>query len=319
MTTLAIETKGLAKEYRLGAFGGKRVQALRGLDLEVPQGQVLGLLGPNGAGKSTTIKLLLNLIRPSSGSARIFGHAPAEAEARRRVGFLPENPAPYEYLTGREFVTFAAQLARTPADKVKRRVDEVIDQVGMTRAAGLPIRKYSKGMIQRITLAQSLVNDPELLILDEPTSGLDVLGRQLVRDLIIEQRKRGTTIILCSHIIPDVEVLADRVVVLIGGQLVKDGKVSELISNDVEALVEATIDGLDEAALSKLGALTQGLDRLEGRVVARFAERHTSEVLQLVLEAKGRVQSLQKARYSLETMFLEALKKSDVAVGSLLS
>lgn len=313
-TPLAIETQALAKEYRLG-FRGRRVQALRGLDLQVPQGEILGLLGPNGAGKSTTIKLLLNLIRPSSGSARLFGLAPAEAEARRRVGYLPENPAPYEYLTGVEFVTFAAQLASVPKEKLERRVGEVIEQVGMTRAAPLPIRKYSKGMIQRITLAQSLVSEPELLILDEPTSGLDVLGRQLVRDIILAERKRGTTVILCSHIIPDVEALADRVVVLIGGKLVKDGKVSELISDDQSALVEATVDGLPAGALSGLTCLA-GTDQLEGRVVLRFEERHTREVLQAVLAANGRVQSVQKSRYSLESMFLDALKTADVSVGS---
>lgn len=317
MTTLAIETKGLSKEYSLG-LRGRRVKALVGLDLEVPHGQILGLLGPNGAGKSTTIKLLLNLIRPSAGSAKLFGFEPAAAEARRRVGYLPENPAPYEYLTGLEFVTFAAQLASLPAEKLRRRVAEVIEQVGMTRAAPLPIRKYSKGMIQRISLAQSLVGEPELLILDEPTSGLDVLGRQLVRDIILAERKRGTTVILCSHIIPDVEALADRVVVLIGGKLVKDGRVSELISDDASALVEATVDGLADEALAGLGCLSS-TDRLEGRMVLRFEERHTRDVLQAVLAGQGRVLSVQKSRYSLEAMFLDALKTADVSVGSHMS
>lgn len=314
MTPPAIETRSLSKEYRLG-FRARRVRALLGLDLEVPQGQVLGLLGPNGAGKSTTIKLLLNLIRPSGGTARLFGLQPAAAAARRRVGYLPENPAPYEYLTGREFVTFAAQLAGLPGDRLEARVGAVIEQVGMARAAALPIRKYSKGMIQRITLAQSLVGEPELLILDEPTSGLDVLGRQLVRDIILAERKRGTTVVLCSHIIPDVEALADRVVVLIGGRLVKDGKVSELISDDQSALVEAAVDGLGEDVLGGLTCLSS-VDRLGARLVLRFEERHTREVLQAVLSANARVISVQKSRYSLEAMFLDALKSADVSVGS---
>ena len=319
MSVLAIETKGLSKEYRLGAFGGKRVKALLGLNLSIPQGEILGLLGPNGAGKSTTIKLLLNLIRPTAGSAKVFGYAPSDAEGRSRVGFLPENPAPYEYLTGIEFVTLAAQMARVPGAGLKKRVGEVIEQVGMSRAAVLPIRKYSKGMIQRITLAQSLVSDPGLLILDEPTSGLDILGRRLVSDIILDQRKRGTTVILCSHIIPDVEVLADRVVVLIGGKLVKDGKVSELISNDKDALVEATIDGLSGEALEGLGPLVKAIERLEGRVVLRFEERATRDVLHRIHEVNGRVLALQKAKYSLENMFLDALKSTDISVGSSLS
>lgn len=319
MSVLAIETRGLTKEYRLGTFGGKRVEALTNLDLSIPQGEILGLLGPNGAGKSTTIKLLLNLIRPTSGSAKVFGHAPSDASGRARVGFLPENPAPYEYLTGVEFVTLAAQLARVPSAGLTKRVGEVIEQVGMSRAAVLPIRKYSKGMIQRITLAQSLVSDPGLLILDEPTSGLDILGRRLVSDIIRDQRKRGTTVILCSHIIPDVEALADRVVVLIGGKLVKDGKVSDLISNDKDALVEATIDGLSPEALGGFGELVKAIEQLEGRVVLRFEERHTREVLQKVLDGNGRVQAMQKAKYSLENMFLDALKATDNSVGSALS
>ena len=166
-----IAIRGLSKTYRLGFLLNRRVRALQQLDLTIHAGQVYGILGPNGAGKSTTLKILMNLVRPSAGGATIFGLAVGSREARQRVGFLPENPSPYEYLTGREFVRLAAQLTAVAGREIERRVSEVLDLVGMERAADLHIRRYSKGMVQRIGLAQALVNRPDLLILDEPTSG----------------------------------------------------------------------------------------------------------------------------------------------------
>jgi ABC-2 type transport system ATP-binding protein len=231
MTSFAIQARRLSKTYAVGLAWQKKVRALQDLDLQVEPGQVYGLLGPNGAGKSTTIKLLLNLIRPTNGEALLFGAPPQSFEARRSVGFLPENPAPYEYLTVREFVGLAGQLSGLGGADLTRRVGEVIERVGMAGAADLRVRRYSKGMIQRIALAQALVGRPRLLVLDEPTSGLDVLGRQLIRDLIVEQRREGTTVLFCSHIIPDVETLCDRVAVLIGGRLVQEGRVTELLSS----------------------------------------------------------------------------------------
>ncbi len=311
---LAIQTTRLTKAYEVGFVGRKTVRALTDLDLTVEPGQLVGLLGPNGAGKSTTIKLLLNLIRPSSGEVKLFGRPPADALARAKVGFLPENPAPYEYLTGREFVTLAGQLAGMQGKALTQSVGQVIERVGMDRAKDLQIRKYSKGMIQRISLAQSLVSTPDLLILDEPTSGLDVLGRQLVRDIIIEQRKRGTTVLFCSHIIPDVEALCDRVVVLIGGKLVRDGKVTELLAGDDDQS-ELVIEGLEPGKLAAVPNVTQ-VEELGLRLSARVPDKHTTEALSAIFALGGRVVSLNRSRFSLEALFLEALKTSANSVGS---
>jgi ABC-2 type transport system ATP-binding protein len=318
MSAVAIKTERLAKEYLVGSFRKRRVLALQGLDLTIEPGQVFGLLGPNGAGKSTTIKLLLNLIRPTRGSASLFGQAPSSAEARRLVGYLPENPAPYEYLTGVEFVTLGAQLAGEPAAGLAKRVDDTIERVGMTQARDLQIRRYSKGMIQRISLASALVSDPKLLVLDEPTSGLDVLGRQLIRDVIVEQRKRGTTVLFCSHIIPDVEALCDRVAVLIGGALVKEGKVVELLKQD-DAQMEATVEGLPAEALERLRPTLTSSDPLEGRHLLRFEQHRSAEVLRAVLDAGGQLTQLRRTRFSLEDLFIKALQESGRGVGSQIS
>ncbi len=315
MSAAAILTEKLAKTYTVGFVKRRQVHALRELDLRVEPGQIYGLLGPNGAGKSTTIKILLDLVTPSSGTAQLFGKAPSLKEARREVGFLPENPSPYEYLTGREFVHLAGQLAGLSGGQLNARVGEVIDQVGMQHAAGLSIRRYSKGMIQRISLAQALVSKPRLLVLDEPTSGLDVLGRQLVRDIVREEQKRGTTVLLCSHIIPDVEALCDRVAVLIGGKLVREGSVSALLA-DRQTLMEATVEGVALAALEVLRPKMSSMDEAGGRVVLRFEEQYVRDVLQAVLAVDGRLTGLQRTRFSLEELFLGALKESGRSVGS---
>ncbi|MCA3015602.1 MAG: ABC transporter ATP-binding protein, partial [Myxococcaceae bacterium] len=263
---------GLGKVYQLDVLKGRRrVVALQDLSLRIEPGRVLGVLGPNGAGKSTTIKLLLNLIRPTSGAALIFGRPPAEAAARRDVGFLPENPAPYEYLTGAEFVTLAAELSGVRGSECKRRVGEVLEQVQMTSFANVQIRRYSKGMTQRTALAQALVARPRLLILDEPTSGLDVLGRQLIREIVLAEKARGTSILLCSHIIPDVEALCEDVAILIGGKLVKSGPVTELLSTEGSE-VELTFEGLSAAQVADWGLrLVQAAPRLVGRCAASAA------------------------------------------------
>jgi ABC-2 type transport system ATP-binding protein len=315
MTIPAILTEKLSKTYLIGNLKKKRVHALTDLDLTISPGQVYGLLGPNGAGKSTTIKLVLNLIRPSSGLARIFGHAPDSVEARSLVGFLPENPAPYEYLTGEEFVTFAGQLGGLSGGDLRAQVSAVIEQVAMGGAKDLQIRRYSKGMIQRISLAQAVVNRPKLLILDEPTSGLDVLGRQLIRDIILEQRKLGTTIVFCSHIIPDVEALSDQVAVLIGGRLVKQGSVSSLLA-DESALTEISLEGLSGSVEGSLATLFKSCERMGSKVIVRCDERDVRHVLSETLSTGARLVYVQRTKYSLEDLFLKAMKDSGRSVGS---
>lgn len=304
-TDFAIEARGLSKHYRVGR---RAVIALEGLTLSVARGEVFGLLGPNGAGKSTTIKLLLDLIKPTAGEALVFGRSPRDSEGRRTIGFLPENPAPYEYLTGEEFLSLAARLSGLSAAESKTRVGELLVRVGMAKASNIIIRRYSKGMVQRIALAWALVGKPSLLILDEPTSGLDVLGRQLVRELILEERQRGTTILFCSHIIPDVERLCDRVALLVGGKLIKQGQVSELLVSE-GALMEATVESITLEALKALGLEARAAG---SRVVVCFDPAKTQEVLTQMMGAGARVCELTPARYSLEQLFVDAVTHTGV-------
>ncbi|HYO60035.1 ABC transporter ATP-binding protein [Archangium sp.] len=304
-----IEIRNLSKTYRLGFFMNRQVRALQSLDLALMPGQVYGLLGPNGAGKSTTIKILLNLVQPSGGEARLFGLPPTNREARRRVGYVPENPAPYEYLTGREFVTLAGRLAGMSGKELDDRVSEVLGMVQMTRAANLQIRRYSKGMVQRVALAQALVSKPDLLILDEPTSGLDPVGRRQIRDLILEERHRGTTVLFCTHIIPDVEALCDRVAVLVGGRRVREGSVAELLSSQATH-VEMTVEGLPLERIQALGISLELARTLENRVLLHVRDADAQRMLKQVLEQGGRVTQLQPARFSLEELFLRALEEA---------
>jgi ABC-2 type transport system ATP-binding protein len=309
MTVTPIELHGLSKTYRLGFFMNRQVRALDGLDMVIQPGQIYGLLGPNGAGKSTTIKIVMNLVQATSGTARLFGKSPTDTEARRSVGFVPENPAPYEYLTGREFVELAADLGGVSPGEVRTRTAEVLESVGMSRAADLQIRRYSKGMIQRIALAQAVVHRPLLLILDEPTSGLDPVGRRMVRDFILAERNRGTTVLFCTHIIPDVETLCDRVAVLVNGHRVREGRVADLLSSSIPQW-ELVLEGLTEERLRSFGGGLDDVQRLEDRLLVRCKDADTQRLLGQVLQNGGRVLSVQPTRFTLEDLFLEALSEA---------
>ena len=315
--TAPVEIVGLSKTYRLGFWMNRRVRALDHLDLTILEGQVYGLLGPNGAGKSTTIKILLNLVRQTSGEASLFGLSPADSAARKLVGYVPENPAPYEYLTGREFVTLAATLGGVSSRDLRQRVNEVLELVGMPRHADLQIRRYSKGMLQRICLAQAIVHRPRLLILDEPTSGLDPVGRRQIRDLILSERQRGTTILFCTHVIPDVEAVCDRVAVLVGGRRVRDGSVQELLTASVP-VVEMMVEGVGSSCLEGLEDAIVEVQTLGDRLMIRASDAGAQNVLRKVIDTGGRVTQLQAARFSLEDLFLQALDESKHGVGGTL-
>lgn len=304
-----IELQKVSKVYKLGFFMNRRVAALRDLSLRVESGQVYGLLGPNGAGKSTTIKVLLNLVQATAGEARLFGISPRQERVRRLVGFLPENPAPYEYLTGEEFVRLAARLGGLSGHDLDVRVSDVLGRVGMGRAAKLQIRRYSKGMTQRIGLAQAIVNRPKLLILDEPTSGLDPVGRREMRDLILEERQRGTTILFCTHIISDVEALCDRIVVLLGGRRVREGSVTELLSGQ-SPIVEVTVEGMSSAQLEAIGLEESSRRQVGQRFILRIPQSDAQRALLGILQADGRVAQVQPIRNSLEELFLDAMKEA---------
>jgi ABC-2 type transport system ATP-binding protein len=307
--SLPIQTRGLSKTYRLGFWLRRRIHALQGLNLEIAPGQVYGLLGPNGAGKSTTIKILMDLVRPTSGEATLFGLQPTDNQARRLVGFLPENPAPYEYLAGREFLGLVGKLLGLSGRDLDQRIVEVLKLTQMERAASMQIRRYSKGMIQRIALAQALIHRPKLLILDEPTSGLDPLGRRDMRDLILAERERGTTVLFCTHIIPDVEALCDRVAVLMNGKLVREGSVKELVTEQVP-VVELTLEGIRPEAIRGFGIPLQSVQALGDRQLVRASDVDSQLLIRKALETGARVTQVQPARFSLEDLFLQTMAEA---------
>lgn len=233
MSEALIRVANLSKTFRLG-FWMRRVEAVRGISFDVHRGDIFGFLGPNGAGKTTTIKVLTGLISPTGGSAELFGKAVPDPASRRRIGFLPESPYIYPYLTPTEFVQLSGRLSGLGGTALRDRVRDVLRTVGMSHAADRPARKLSKGMLQRTGLAAALVADPELLVLDEPMSGLDPVGRKEVRDLIVDEQRKGRTIFFSSHILSDVETLCDRVAILQSGRVVVSGRLDELLRRDAE-------------------------------------------------------------------------------------
>ncbi|MDB4958146.1 MAG: transporter related protein [Myxococcales bacterium] len=254
---LAIDVRDLRKSYRT-PFRRKKVEALRGVTFQVTRGHIFGFVGPNGAGKTTTIRTLMGLIRPTGGAATILGHGIPSRAARFKVGFLPESPYFYDYLTVPELLDLAGRLFGVPAQLRKTRADELIERVGLGRARNQSLKKFSKGMLQRAGLAQALMNDPELVVLDEPMSGLDPIGRKDVRDLILELRDKGKTVFFSSHILADIEAIADQVAIIARGQLQAQGTPSEL--------VRRTVLGIDVtvriAPTAELGDLTDGATRV---------------------------------------------------------
>jgi ABC-2 type transport system ATP-binding protein len=230
---LAIRTERLTKDFSIGFWRPRPYRALDGLNLEVEQGETFGFLGPNGAGKTTTLKLLMQLIYPTAGRAEILGRPVGDVGVKRRIGYLPESPYFYDYLTAEELLDYFARLFAYDSTERRRRVSTLLDQVGIAGERRLPLRKFSKGMVQRVGIAQALINDPEVVFLDEPMSGLDPLGRREVRNLILSLRDRGCTVFFSSHVLSDAEALCNRVAVLAGGKLVASGRISDLQAFDV--------------------------------------------------------------------------------------
>jgi ABC-2 type transport system ATP-binding protein len=243
----ALRVEHLAKIYAVGFFR-KKVRAISDVTLHVERGEIFGLLGPNGAGKTTTLKVLMGLIRPSAGAAELLGRPVGDLGAKRLLGYLPENPYFYDYLSGRELLVFMGKLFGLGRGEARKRADALLEQVGLTRAADLALRRYSKGMLQRVGLAQALINDPELVILDEPLTGLDPLGRKDVRELIARLRGQRKTVVFSSHILPDVELLADRVAIIVRGRTVSVGPLHELV--DARTISTEVVFGQPSAELA---------------------------------------------------------------------
>ena len=302
---MILRTEGLTKVFDVGLLRRRRVAAVDDLTLSVQEGEVFGFVGPNGAGKTTTIKMLMGLIYPTRGRAFIFDAPIPSAASKRRIGYLPEHPAWYDFLTGREAVEFFAGLAQVPASERTRRSGELLDLVGLGDAADRQIRKYSKGMQQRLGIAQALVGDPAFVVLDEPMSGLDPIGRKDVRDLILELKRRGKTVFFSTHILPDVEALCDRVGVILQGKLRDVGRLDQLLSARVQS-VELTASGLagNDTPLAAGRVLAREGDRLS---VAFADEASADAAVRAVLAAGGRVVAVTPHRETLEDFFVRRL------------
>jgi ABC-2 type transport system ATP-binding protein len=301
---MILRTEGLTKVFDMGVVRRRRVAAVDDLTLSVEEGEVFGFVGPNGAGKTTTIKMLMGLIYPTRGRAFIFDAPIPSAASKRRIGYLPEHPAWYDFLTGREAIEFFAGLAQVPAGERVRRSGELLELVGLAGAADRQIRKYSKGMQQRLGIAQALVGDPAFVVLDEPMSGLDPIGRKDVRDLILELKRRGKTVFFSTHILPDVEALCDRVGVILEGKLRDVGRLDQLLSARVQT-VELTVAGLrDDAPIGGGRVLARAGDRIS---VAFDDEARADAAVRAVVTAGARVVAMTPHRETLEDFFVRRL------------
>ena len=303
----AVRTLVLTKSYR-HPWTGRLQPGIQDLDLEVGRGEVMGCLGPNGAGKTTTLKLLTGLLKPTRGEGWLFGEPITRVTSRRRLGFLPEQPYFYEYLNGIEYLEFVGQLSGLLARDAHERARSWLGRVGLGARPQLVLRKYSKGMLQRLGLAAALMHDPELLILDEPMSGLDPLGRRDVRDLITEQRERGTTVLFSSHILPDVESLCDRVAIIMAGRLTRMATVGEIVSGSRQK-VEIHCTGVALLEVSpELGDVLDRRDHPHETVFQVDDDTRLNEVLQWLIRRGASIRSVTPRRTSLEDLFLDAAR-----------
>jgi ABC-2 type transport system ATP-binding protein len=308
----AIETINLEKTYAVGFWRKKPRTALRPLNLTVEVGEVFGFLGPNGAGKTTTLKLLMGLVFPTGGSARILGMEIDDPVVKAQIGFLPEQPYFYDYLTAKELLEYYAQLSGVPAKERSGRVEKMLGRVGLSDAARVQLRKFSKGMLQRVGLAQAILHDPKLVFLDEPMSGLDPMGRREVRELIQQLQQEGKTVFFSTHILSDAEALCDRVAVIHQGELRGVGAVADLTSQ-VHGKVEIIFAGRTvPAALSSLGAQAH----VSGDVVsAVLPEEHQDAALEILRRDHFRLISLIPVRRSLEEYYVQKLQPTEARKG----
>jgi ABC-2 type transport system ATP-binding protein len=308
--TPAIETFELTKDYAVGFWRKRPRRVLDGLSLQVEPGEVFGFLGPNGAGKTTTLKLLLQLVFPTSGYARILGKPAGDLAAKGRLGYLPEHPYFYDHLTAEELLDYFGALLGLASGVRRRRVNELLDEVGIGPERRLQLRKFSKGMLQRVGIAQAVLNDPELVILDEPMSGLDPIGRREVRSLILRLRDRGRTVFFSSHVLSDAEALCSRVAILARGHLVAAGRLSDMLAFRVHGW-ELVVADVREDVVARLGsrivrAVPIGADRFQLEVPD---EVEAQRVLADITATGGRLVSLNPIRQTLEDFFVERVRE----------
>lgn len=302
---IVLKVEDLHKSFKLG-FIPKTKKILNGISLSIEEGEIFGYLGPNGAGKTTTIKCILGLIHPDKGKIEIFGLPHFSLKAKEKTGYLPENPYFYEYLTAWEFLNFCSQLFLLEKKEKEERVKELLQLVGLEKALDLQLRKFSRGMLQRVGLAQALLNNPSLVVLDEPLGGLDPLGRKELRDIIIRLKEEGKTIFLSSHILQDIEMVCDRVAIIVGGKIISQGALEELVSEKIY-LTEVIISGIEE---KEFKGLAESLSVKGGRTLLKvLKEENLEKILELVHSQRGKIHSLTPRTETLEDIFVEMVKQ----------
>lgn len=302
-----LEVKSLIKDFKSG-FIGKKVRVLHDVTFNVAEGEIFGFIGPNGAGKTTTFKSILGFVSTTSGEIKIDNIDNRDVGIKSRIGYLPESPYFYDYLTGEELLRYMGQLHSVDEAVLDERVDDLLKKVNMDHARKVQLRKYSKGMLQRIGIAQALINDPEFLILDEPMSGLDPIGRREIRDIILEQKEKGKTVLLSSHILSDVESLCDRVGVILNGVVVRVGVLADLfeeIDTDYEMFLNTDLSTIE----NRINLNGISVDQRAGFVVIRFDEKQKNGVINSLLGENIEIISLYPLRKSLEGLFVEEQKK----------
>jgi ABC-2 type transport system ATP-binding protein len=308
----AIEILGLEKTYSVGFWRKRPKRALHPLELTVEDGEIFGFLGPNGAGKTTTLKLLMGLVFPTAGSARILGREWTDPSVKAEIGFLPEQPYFYDYLTAHELLDYYGQLSGVPAKQRGQRVDHVLQQVGLHDVKGVQLRKFSKGMLQRVGIGQAILHDPKLVFFDEPMSGLDPMGRREVRDLMEQLKHEGKTVFFSTHILSDAEALCDRVAIIHKGELRGVGAVEDLTSS-VEGKVEVIWQGTQvPASIKALGAECHVTG---DRVRAVIGENQQDAVIDALRRERLRLIAITPVRTSLEAYFVEKLRRAETTAG----
>ncbi|MCP4905673.1 MAG: ABC transporter ATP-binding protein [bacterium] len=307
-----IRVQNVVKDFRPG-FGLVRKRVLHGVTFEVHDGEIFGFVGPNGAGKTTTLKILMGLIRPTEGSASILGCDVEESEFRRQIGFLPENPYFYPFLTAREILDFHARLSGVSASDRSARVDELLGQVHLGHAADARLRTYSKGMLQRVGVAQALIHDPKVVFLDEPMSGLDPIGRKEIRDVILSLRAEGKTVLMNTHLLHDVEMICDRVAIIVKGAIRHQGRIEDFMP-DTGRRTDIVLAQLSPEIADQIHErFDLEMHGLGERIEIRVAEKDVHNVLGLVMTAGAQVVSVMPHRNSLEEVFLDAVRAGETA------
>ena len=310
MTTLAVRTEALTKVFKLG-LRGRPMTAVSRVDLAIEPGEIFGFLGANGAGKTTIFKILTGLVAPTSGQVWIMGRALGARQSAAPIGFLPETGCYHDFLTAEEFLRFTGQLCGMSRLRCAERIDELLELVGLTAVRQVALRTFSKGMLQRIGIAQALINDPPLVILDEPMSGLDPMGRKQMRELILGLKAAGKTVLFSSHIVPDIELLCDRVTMLVKGSVVATGRVRDLLRPRTDESVDLVIEGLEQEGLFHLQPLASRLVHRDEHVVATVqGDSQVAMALDVIRSAKARLVSLTPQQRSLEELFVSSRQES---------